>query len=113
MAVQVFIQPCLDLQKISVLLFYRRIFVGQTFCKIVWCSIGFCVAWTIAFEFVVICMPFTDWIQIDRVSGNADALSLMCSALYLAVKFRCVNQVVLVRTGVVTDVIIDGVLSIS
>ena len=30
-----------------------------------------------------------------------------------AVKFHCINQVVLVRTDVVTDVIIDGMLSIT
>ena len=60
LALQVLIWPCVGLQKISVLLLYKRIFIGQTLSRIIWCFIGMCVAWTIAFEFSVVCTPHSN-----------------------------------------------------
>jgi len=54
-ALELLIWPCVGLNKISVLLFYKRIFVVPAFRKVVWCFVGVCIAWTIAFEFALLC----------------------------------------------------------
>ena len=115
MVLQVFIQPCLGLQKLSVLLLYRGFFVGQTFSRIIWSLIGFCVAWTIAFEFAVICRPLL--IPYETIASFVLLIyPVSCTPLSFrwdpTVKSHCVNQIVLVRSCVVSDVIIDDVLPI-
>lgn len=52
---EILIWPAIGLNKISVLLFYKRIFVDRSFQIVVWCFIGVCVAWTITFEFALMC----------------------------------------------------------
>ncbi|KAI4212892.1 MAG: hypothetical protein LQ351_004417 [Letrouitia transgressa] len=92
-ALQILVWPCVGLQKISVLLFYKRIFVSRRFQIIVWCFIGFCVAWTTAFMFAVTfsCTP-------PRFHWEPK------------VKFHCINQIRLYTTALATDVVTDGLI---
>ena len=48
-AAQILSVPATGLTKLSVLFFYKRIFVGKNFKAVVWGSIALVVAWIIAF----------------------------------------------------------------
>lgn len=92
-ALKVLPWPCVGVQKISVLLFYKRIFIDPLFRTVVWYFIGFCVAWTIAFGFSVTfsCVPVTyEWDP--------------------TVKPYCIDQILLYRIALITDVIIDALI---
>ncbi|MCJ1425409.1 hypothetical protein MMC29_003308 [Sticta canariensis] len=86
---------CAGLNKISVLLFYKRIFfIDRPFRIVVWCFIGLCTAWMIAFEFAltVSCVPIA-----FRWNPNLEG--------------TCVGQTSLLKAALSTDVITDDYLA--
>ena len=61
-AIELLVLPAVGFNKISVLLLYKRIFVTSAFQRLVWWSIGFVVAWIIAFEFAAMRTSFSIFI---------------------------------------------------
>ncbi|MCJ1345873.1 hypothetical protein MMC31_004082 [Peltigera leucophlebia] len=92
-ALELLVWPCVGLNKISVLLLYKRIFVNKGFQIMVWCSIGIVTAWTVAFTFALLfsCMP---------ISSHWDP----------TIAFTCVNEISLFTAALSTDVITDGLI---
>lgn len=57
--VQILYVQCVGMDKISVLLLYKRIFeipIPPAFKKVIRCSLGIIVAWSVAFSFATACM---------------------------------------------------------
>ncbi|MCJ1369980.1 hypothetical protein MMC20_001192 [Loxospora ochrophaea] len=88
--------PSVGLNKISVLLLYKRIFTYRGFKILVWCSIGIVTASTIAFTFALMfsCRPIS-----ARWNDTLDFTT-------------CVDQTALLIAALATDVITDGLILI-
>jgi hypothetical protein len=80
--------------KISVLLFYRRIFRGKWFHRATWTLIVFCSAWTISFFFANLfeCMPISN--------AFIHALGTVYNA-------RCIDAIPMYLTQAYADVVLD------
>ncbi|KAI9787990.1 MAG: hypothetical protein M1816_007294 [Peltula sp. TS41687] len=88
--------PALGLNKISVLLLYKRIFTGRTFGIVTWIGIGIVIAWTVAFQFSLL---FSCW----PIASHWDP----------TIPFKCVDRIKLFTIALATDVITDaGILAL-
>lgn len=91
--------------KISVLLFYRRIFRGQIFTVVNWTLIGICTSWTVAFFFAntLECIPITDAFEnAPGLGGNPnciDALPMYLSQVYSDVAIDALVLIVPIPLG--------------
>ena len=83
------------LTKLSVLLFYKRVFRGNTFNAAVWTMISIICIWTVAFFFANLLQCYPIWLNWEY-SGAAVALCINTNMMYLAQAW----------TDVLTDVMI-------
>lgn len=107
-ALELLVWPCVGLNKISVLLFYKRIFIGPTFRKVVWCFIGVCIAWTIAFEFSLLCRRYVYLDKVQRLLTSLVSCWPISSNWDPNVDHKCVDQITLFTIALATDVVTDG-----
>jgi hypothetical protein len=85
--------------KISVLLFYRRIFSGKLFHLVTWMLIGLVVGWMIAFFFANLleCVPISEaFVNAPGLAGNP----------------KCINAIPMYLSQVYSDVVLDVLILI-
>jgi hypothetical protein len=84
----------IGLAKISVLLFYRRIFRGTLFNVATWTVIGLVAAWMVAFFFANLleCLPISEaFVNAPGLGGNP----------------KCINAIPMYLAQVYSDVVLD------
>ena len=81
--------------KLSVLLFYKRVFRGNTFNAAVWTMIGIVFVWTVSFFFANLLQCYPIWINWNASGAQADQC-IKTNAMYLAQAW----------TDVLTDIMI-------
>lgn len=107
-ALELLVWPCVGLNKISVLLFYKRIFVTPAFRKVVWCLIGVCIAWTIAFEFALLCESSRGFCKMMILITGSVSCTIISSNWNPKTEHHCVDQITLFTVALATDVVTDG-----
>ena len=78
--------------KLSVLLFYKRVFRGNTFNAAVWTMIAIVVVWTVAFFLANVLQCYPIWINWNASGAQAD---------------QCINTNMMYKAQAWTDVLTD------